>query len=711
MKLLNEEKNVSKILRTPLNILLFFFFVSHLSAQTFINNFCYYKKFDSSPGYQKIFITDFSQDNIPDLILLNGTEKTVLEFMGNTTDVFEDKNEKFFFFTISDLNKFINTEASGDVYLFLSRKERLGGLASFTKYGTIRLLNKIQFDSYPEKSIIGDINNDGKNEAVVFGSNFDGLTILYEQKYVLKPEIILERKSYSEAAFINLDYDDYIDLVCFNYLKGTFDFLYNEDAGLFYENRQIEFGSDIRNLSVSDFNRDGFDDLLFNTDKQIHFFLGDSVSSFENRRILDSKEFLADFVSDDFNRDGFNDIAFITESGSLFISFALNNESLGEPVFFMNRQNLVDIHSFRQGKKIFLVVLSGDGELYTISNSFNKNHFSIALVNEPSAVSYFDYSDSYNSDLVFIDKSDSKLKILLRGHAGGFEKYYETTIEEDFDNILVAENQKPLTTMFCYNSGKKLVEKIECDFSAGTFKKNKLYTNNRIADINIVEEDGRQNLFALLVDNKTLLTKTFSFEKNSVTIEKSDTLFKNIFSPAFSFGLPQQISYWTRIDSFVELNYINTFMIDDVKNALRYKAEVKPENIYHNRYVKLSKLKKSFSLGYTNIRGKSSVSLHDGMRIRLFKFDNKPDPLIKNRNHLYYYKCYSPVSELVFCYDADNKILFYTNLREEKSNNLLSPLYKNIYIKNYFVTDLFLNQVNLIYSDPEEKCITIRRIE
>ena len=709
MKPLNEEKTVLHYLRVPAKFFLPFVFMISTSAQTGIGNFCYYKKLDTAPGYQKIFLTDYSKDRIPDLVLLNGAPKQVIEYKGDAEKIFSDEVKKFFFYSVSDMNKFFHKPGSGDLFLFLSRSESLGGLVSFTNYGTIQLLNKIEFETNPDKSIIADINNNGTPDAVVFGSNFDGLTHVYEENYALKKEPLLEGKSFSEAAFINLDYDEAIDIVAFDYLNGTLDFLYNEDEGVFFENRTMELGYDIRNLKVTDFNGDGYDDLMFNTDDGINFFKGDSVSSFEDKKIFKTETAVLDYVTGDFNNDRLNDLAYINKNGQLFISFAVKNDSLAVPVLYMQKEDLTDIQYMSRGKKKFLIALSDKGQIYIISNTHEKEDYSVSIGVNPGSVDYFDYSDTYNKDLCFVDGYDNKLKILLRGNSGGFEKYFEYQLEDDFKNIAISGNQKPITTFYCYSQNKKLLERLKCDFSNGSCKREKHYFFENITDIYLAENDKKETV-SLLLNNKTnVIRRNVIIENKSVVDSRIDTIKGAVESPVFSFHAPDNIHYWINTDSslLLGMKYFGT------GDTFQKWAEFKTDSMHSNKVISTSlsndKIGRNVSAGFVSVNGNKFVYLHDGIKFRKFSFSPQSFPLITGENAFAYYKSYSPDNEYLFCYDETNKTLYSKDLHN--SNKLLSGLFKNIYIKNYFVTDFYINQVNLVYTDPMEKCITIRRIE
>lgn len=711
MKPLKEEKFDLIPVRVPLKLLLCFSILFPLQAQVNINNFCYYNNLSTSPNSNKIIVYDYSQDGFPDIVLLNGVKKDVVEISGKNNLSVAEQREKFFFYPINDLKKLNHKATDRDIFIFISRKERICGLLSFTKFGTLQLLHQTSFDNYPEKIITGDIDNDSNNEAIVFGSNFEGLMLLREKDFVLRRKSIAKERVFSEAQFVDLDYDGFLDIVAFDLFAGAITFFYNDQEGNFFEYRQLETTGVVKNLKVHDFNRDGYSDLLFQTENSLNIFKGDSVSSFTETKNIEFDEKLVDYALSDFNNDGLNDLAIIDEANFLKISFASTPDSLLASIVYFKKDGLTDLEVYNRGKKKCLLVLSDTGELYSISNFImNKSKIQISLGIKPTVVSSFRYSDSYHMDLCFIDSEDGKLKIILRGNSGVFLKYLEIPINYNYSKILIPKNQKPLTTFFFYTPGEKLIERVKVDLSLASFKKEKYYSYKSISELKIEEEGDSQTAFALLFENGVAELKKFFFDSESTIIEKTETLNKNVIAPSLAMGSIKKLYYWAENGAFYE------FREQDLEGGSQFKViyESKNKTSFSQKFSTYSysqnNIKRELPIGEMILGDNYFVYFYDNNKLNRIKSSRKNVTNL-NENDLAYYRTLQGKYRYIFSYDKAAGKLYYSDVSNSGENISLSGLFENIYINNYFVTELFLNEISIVYSDPIENCITIRKIE
>ena len=708
-----EEKHVSENSIILSGLLLLLLCLLPISAQTRINDFCYYNHLEIGKNYHKIFLYDYSQDSFPDIILLNGNDKEVYELENKSKFLPNEGSNKFFFHTITELSKFNFKSGSGQLFVFLSRKERIAGLLSFTKYGTLQLLNQISFNSYPDKIVTEDINGDGNKESIVCGSNFMGYSILSEKDYTLQEKNYIPDRAFSEVLIFDLDYDSVNDLVFYDLFSSSLVFMYNNEDGEFFEQRSIPLSREAQNLRKYDFNSDGYEDLTFETSEGINFFMGDSVSSFSNIRLVETESEPVDYEVGDFNSDNVQDLAILDSEGILSVMFAISPDSLSVPVKFMKKNNLVDIKSITRKKAKVIYALADDGNMYTLSNISDKSgSFSISACIEPETISSFNYSDSYNEDICFIDNYDSHLKFLLRGNSDEFDTYFEIPINNDFDNIAIASNQKPLTTFYCFKQGEKLLDRIEVDFTEFTYKKDKFYSYQPIQSVEIVSGKEKQNIQLLLYGNGLVSKKSIYVSSDNITIEKVDTLAENVFQPALDSDAGGKLFFWNVTDS--TYNLAEKDLAGDNQKSKLYKTFVRDTS------KELNIVHKPFPAGSSNPAGTYGIVAN--MRDLLYYFKENKFEYINIKSNLkkgssirykdiIFYKNNKGKEKQIYLNDSVGNNLFYMNIGGMEKDKYLTHLFENIYINTYFVADLFFQQVNLVYTDYLENCITIRRIE
>lgn len=707
MRLLKEEKTVSKILRKTVEFFLLLFLFAPLSAQTFINDFCYLEEYSVGYGYNKIIVHDYSQDNISDIILIKGKQKEVVELEGDSETLFKKYNPKFFFYNITDLKRFTYKPGSGRFFLFLSRSERLAGLITFTKYGTLQLMNKIEFDSYPGNSIVGDLDRDGIREAVVFGSNFEGLSILREDNFVLYEEKIFRERVFSEAVFMDLDYDETLDIVCYDMLSGALVFLYNEMEGNLFEYRRIDQSEEAKNLTKADFNRDGYTDLVFSSGSSINFFMGDSVSSFVDRRKLTLQEDVVDFELGDFNKDNKIDIAYLLSSGELYLSFAISDDSLSLPVIYSANQFLVDLSLYKTARGESLLALASNGKLFRYSRERSDSLFTISTAVKPSVVNVFQHPDKKMKSLCFVDSYDEKFKILIGEGQKRFLYYLETPLNRYY-NRLIPSAGNTLGSFYLYATGEKLLEQIEVDFKGYEFRKTKFYTTNNIIEIKVDNKESKDSVSALLFENGTVYL-SYPDKNRDESFFRTDTLISNVVNPALSLH-NNSISFWKEDSSTMEFGMLDVNDKTNFNIIERFGAGNKPREI-RNYSFPFKKGTESVFIGSAKLNNTPFIYYYNKSRLYKIFFETFNYETEIADKGIYFFASAVNNKKYLYCYDRKNRALFSTDFEKGNKNIILSGLYKNIYMKDFVVNHLLPGQLNLIFIDELDNFIKVRRIE
>ena len=386
--------------------------MSDVSAQIPINGFCKYREYSCKPGYNRVFTCDLNNNGYGDLFLSNITSNKFALLFPEAKLNSNSAVEKSFSSSISGIQLF-SSDNSGKRYLIVSRKNKFAGLASMSKSGTPSIFYKLKIDGFPSSYGVGKIfGTIGRSAAILSGNSMNGITIIYENNKALVEKRISKEKAFSYSAFIDLDYDSFSDIAAVNSIKNSIELYYNNQLGDFSLARSIYLDSQISEFKTADFNSDGFTDLVYIKNNRFEVLLGDSVSSFRNKIILDTPVKPDKYVIMDFNGDGYNDIAYInSERGELYIAFGKGSNSFYPPVLYLKKPGLVDLTSFidRTGKK--LAVVSSEGKAYLITQiALTDESFSIALGEKPGTINTFDYLN----DNTKISASLMKKKMLLR---------------------------------------------------------------------------------------------------------------------------------------------------------------------------------------------------------------------------------------------------------------------------------------------------------
>ena|GEM_PF-6901958 len=410
-----------------------------LFAQVDINGFLISEKYNIAEGFTSFSRTDFNKDNIPDIVLTGKSSKAYGLLEGTPNNTFKEVSERFFFYPVKKMATIRARNKYGDVQLFISRKERIAGLASFTKYGTLQLLNQVKLDSYPDNFIVEDFDLDGEKEAVLFGVNFNGLEIASEKKLTISSIKLIDKKVFSAVTAFDLDYDGYKDLITLDLLANSILIFYNDRNGNFPEQRSIPFPKNINNISLDDPDDDGFTDILLYTDKSVEVMRGDSVYSFSNTYTLLNNVKTNQLNSGYYNGDKAIDLMCFNElTGKLEVYLASDTPEKFS-LYPVIEDNLIRDYKKTPNKNEYLI-LSAGGNFFNLkklqpgrNNRFypGKEYSQIRMVGDADE-SYLAISDTSSFHAVMYNLSKGTVP----------EKYYESDLNFNFSRLTFLKDGK-----------------------------------------------------------------------------------------------------------------------------------------------------------------------------------------------------------------------------------------------------------------------------
>ncbi len=756
MRLYLEDNKGSKLVKILCNFLLFFFFSISISlSQVKVSGFYFSNSYKTFKDYSVVYQTDFNKDSVPDIILFNGNGNNVVIHEANKDGTFAEAKTKFFFFPITALSLFEKNKTKTPIYIFVSRKERLAGLASFTKYGTLKLLNIARFNTYPSKVIVADLNNDGKNEALIFGNTFAGITMLRENNFRIKDTSITSEGSYSDAAFIDLDYDGYYDFAATNMLHNSIDFFYNDGNNSFVKERQLILQNPIANLKTVNFNNDIFDDLIYTSADSFHVLLGDSVSSFNNSVVVPADDNIFNFEVGDFNSDKLQDIIYIGNKKSVVkIIFGAADSTFSEPILFYHHKDLSNMYYAVNGEKKNLLILSSDGHLFNFTNSFAlSDSFNLAFSGAPSKLSWKVYPQNKIVELSFIDNYDQKYKSFI-GNNSSFLNYNEAPISEGFSNIEILNSvdilnvdlflnfdslknshkptgreglssllrkdvkskiRKPIpklskiaSTLF-FNRGEQLIEFLHRNF------KTQLYTKHPIMDAKPFYFNDVKNPSILTVTSGDSLAfvSLFNYRDSSYDEIVADTLDKNVVSAQIVIGKNPEVFYWKHNDD--SLYYLHKNVVTAKTNKI-YSAEIQKDSV--NQSLTTVKLfendmfptSKPISLIKQKDYFLIIIRNHEKTQFVKLSKENVGNK-IKNINQIKYFYDDELRQKVFFILANDSTSIFKLDLDKKFTLLSLSKSIESSKIYDYFVTKLFDKFDYLVYSSGKASYIKFLRIK
>lgn len=685
---------------SPLLLLIFSF--SLINAQINLKGFGKVEFQTTEKGNSKIYAYDYSEDGIDDLVLYGANEKKVILHPSEKSIYSKIPINKFFFYPLTEIKKF-NKSGSIQTHLFISRSERKAGLFSFTKYGTMKLLNEIEFDSYPAGISTGNVNSGRNLEAIVFGANFNGISLLKQTDLKLEHEKIIDENSYSAAELVDLDYDGIKDLAALNLIENSIELYFTDPAGQFEFSRSISELAKINNFTVDDFNGDHFKDLILFESEGVKIFLGDSVSSFDNSIFIDKIKNSGKSSFLDINSDGWKDfLYFDTKTKLLSIQFIVDSK-LDEKLSLHKFENIRDIIYYKDktGKKFLILedngILIELGYLTTITQS-EKLMFGADI----SALYVHDFFNKGRRDLFFIDSYERQLKCLVFDKQKLNSYYFSLPIPKKFNNLTGFPSLNSID-LLAYNLNEFLIQSISLDVSDSTYHLTPIYTSG---EIRAVKPFGENNKKIAVIE------KTDSSNQMNIYIEAN-----NNWNKTTSRNIPFDFYSASIIDtsSFIYFNHIENnasitkadFIGNEILKTLISKFDIADNIIIHQKFIEKSgKYITSLFLsgGILQIDNyQLSKSKNEHKELNLKSFNLSP------QLSFYFYK--GKNSEFIFVNDTEKEILLIFKKALGTNKYIPSKTVESIACNSYFAASLFNNREYLVYIDKLTKTINFTGID
>lgn len=503
--------------------ILFVVFPSLVYSQINLNGFGEVNQFNSISSATSLVTSYIDSDQEPDYIVANSS-KTITVHLSTQDYKINSINVPF---EISLLRRIKKVGASETEIGFLSRRDKVFGTFIINAKGKLSKLQSTKFENNPENFVISR----NTQKALVFGSNFDGIKLV-DTDFNGETLDLVKGRLVRDAVFYDFDNDLNTDIVYYDIFNGTLNLIRNE---INFQLTEINLSKEIKNLTRfrrADFNYDGFEDLLFSSANGIEIFQGDSISVFEQSKILIKENDVKDFQLIDLNNDGYLDIVYLKNSvtGKQLFASIMQNGKLSKPVLLsgVNSVATFDVSSWSKVKLSFLT----DESKVTMMTSISKleNTF-LRLGTLPCRIFAFRKDSNSLLNLAIIDSIDNTLKL----YTEALSKYYEFKLKNLHNNLKVSflDNEKLLIIIF--TKGRKLIEILNINLTDGSYWTRQYYTINNILDLKI---DNRENNLPAII---TLTDKSGSvsieeFEYKGIRYSKSEPtiISENIKTAMFS---------------------------------------------------------------------------------------------------------------------------------------------------------------------------------
>ncbi len=721
MKLCSGEKAGFKTEINKINILLIVLLLSCeaipqdniFTEPVPINGFCQFKSFKAPSGFNSLFSLNFNNDSYTDLVLFSTAQKKVASLAAVANGNFNKPRTQFVPYQISKIQPLFELNKTLKSYAFISRPAMRAGIYSFTSSGSAYISRSLKFDSYPGNLSTADVDKNGRDDLLISGSSFNGLSIIFNNGTSLKKKKIVENKNFSNAVFADLNNDGYPDIAAFNILDYSLDFYYNNSRGIFRQVRSIRLNSPIHNLRAVDMNLDNYIDLLYTKGKSINIIYGDFASSYSQSTAIKTKYYPDQVITGDFNRDGKIDIAYINrEEGIISIIFAKTNNTFYPEVIYHKKNGIENLIPFYSKFINGIALVDTSGFVYTITNlpSFAVN-VNLSLGASPTAIASFDDGNNGINDISFIDSSTSTLNLLVRNNSGIPALLYSYPLAENHSQIVV-DNQFPKSkTFFCFSPGKRLIEIIKADFNNNSAGEISIYSPGDINDLKIKNtSSGFDNIYISYTKNSNAGFCQMEYHNFKYSISNNSNLASDVFCSNVTLLNSPGILYWQKTINGAELNMITLAQGSINRNRL-YNLKSDNINSIFSFTGDLLNIDRDITLSFISEKDKVVSIASDYKSTFLIKSIYFPSSSTIDSPIKFYFGSLRPNGlKKLYVYLPGEESVYRVDLVFRGRDIVMSKIIKSEDVRSFFMNKMSYRSFNMVYTNKLTNCISVRRL-
>jgi hypothetical protein len=255
---------------------------------------------------------------------------------------------KYVNFLFDDVDVSENTLGGASQLFFLNRHTNTIAVVRDNTPDTLRAATSIHLPYPAAHILVGDVNNDGRPDVLVYDRNTPGILpfIATSNGSFIQGQPIAQDNPISVAALAHLNNDNLIDLIVYDWVKSELHMLYGVGKGRFLDQSVFPVHGDADQIVATTLFRHSSLDLALISHKNsvIQIWEGNDFGDFSWKKNITVANHLVDVAIGDIGNDGLNDLVVTTHPSALQVIHNADEEAFTDVDVFAAGEDASSVH-------------------------------------------------------------------------------------------------------------------------------------------------------------------------------------------------------------------------------------------------------------------------------------------------------------------------------------------------------------------------------